>query len=137
MRPKRQLHLAIPYVLIASLFSTLTGAMAQYASSSLSVEMMVFGRMLLSLFVIAIWIEISRAVSWKQLLTTREWKIHLVRGLAGLGSIFFYYYSLKSLYLTDATLLFNTMPIFVPFVALIWRGIPIPHKIFGGLVWPF
>ncbi len=133
MRPKRQLHLAIPFMLIASLFGTLTGASAQYASSSLSVELMVFGRMLICLLSVVVWIEISRSVSWKSILKTREWKIHMVRGLCGLGGIFFYYYSLKSLYLTDATLLFNAMPIFVPFVAYFWRRIPIPHKIFWGI----
>ncbi|MBI2743926.1 MAG: DMT family transporter [Chlamydiales bacterium] len=133
MRPKTDLRFAIPCVLIASFFSAATGAVAKYASPTLSIELMVFGRMLLSLIVIGLWIEFSRPVSWKEKLKTREWPVHTVRGIFGLGSVFFYYYSLKHLFLTDATLLFNVMPIFVPFVAFVWRRIPMPHQIFWGI----
>lgn len=137
MRPKTELGLAIPFVLIASLFSAATGAVAKYASPFVPVEIMVFARMLLSLMIMGLWIELRRSVGkqtgWKEKLYTKEWKIHLVRGLFGLGGITFYYYSLKSLTLTDATLLFNVMPIFVPFVAFFWKRIPMPHQIFWGI----
>lgn len=133
MRPKTQLAFALPCVLFASLFTAAGGAVVKYTADLLSTEMVVFARMFVSLLFLAGWIEISRDRPWKEKLRTAEWKTHLIRGVFGLTTLFLYFYSLKFLYLADATLFYNTMPIFVPLVAFFWKKIPIPHRIFWGI----
>jgi drug/metabolite transporter (DMT)-like permease len=133
IRPETKLQKGILCISGAATCAAILGAYVKYASSTISTEMMVFGRMLLSFLMIIVWIEISRPTSWKEKLKTREWKIQLARGLAGLVSIFLYFYALKYLSLANAMLLFNTMPLFVPIVAYFWKRIPIPHKIFWGI----
>lgn len=133
MKPKTQLSFALPCVLFASLFTAANGAVVKYTSDLFSTEMIVFARMFVSFLLLTGWIELSRDKSWKEKLKTAEWKTHLIRGIFGLSTLFLYFYSLRFLYLADATLLYNTMPIFVPLVAFFWKKIPIPHRIFWGI----
>lgn len=46
--------------------------------------------------------------------------LHLFRALCGVGSIYCFFYSVKHLVLVDALLLFNTLPLFIPLVLLVW-----------------
>ncbi|MFI5333970.1 MAG: DMT family transporter [Chlamydiales bacterium] len=133
LKPKTQLASALTCAWIASLFSAASGAIVKYSSNLFSTEIVLLARMLVSLLLLCVWIEWSRKSSWKEQLKTSEWKTHLIRGAAGLTTLFLYFYSLRFLSLADTTLLYNTMPIFVPLVAYVWRRIPIPHQIFWGI----
>ncbi len=133
IRPKTQLSSALICVVIASFFTAASAAIVKFTSALLSTELVVLGRMVVSFLLLCAWIEWSRKTTWKEQLKTAEWKTHLIRGASGLTTLFLYLYSIRFLSLADATLLYNTMPIFVPIVAYIWRRIPIPHRIFWGI----
>ena len=59
--------------------------------------------------------------------------MHLVRGAAALCALFLFFSSLKFLDLSDAVLLSNTMPIFIPFILYFWKGVPIQHRLWWGI----
>lgn len=125
-RPKTHFKLAIFFMLLGALFNALMGAVVKLASPTLSPETMVFVRNLICLVLIFPWINLKH-------LAFHNWKLQLIRGAFGLTSILLYFYSLRFLSLSDATLLFNTMPIFVPLVAYLWKRIPMQHNLWWGL----
>ena len=53
-------------------------------------------------------------------LATRVPQLHLLRGLAGLGAMYCFYYAVARMHLGEAMLLKMTAPLFIPFVALFW-----------------
>jgi drug/metabolite transporter (DMT)-like permease len=66
-------------------------------------------------------------------LKTRDFRGHLVRGLAGLGSMYCFFYALARLRLADAVLLNQSLPLFLPPVERIWLGEPLPRRLWGVL----
>jgi drug/metabolite transporter (DMT)-like permease len=70
---------------------------------------------------------------WSQIKTKRLW-MHFTRAFFGLAGSFIYFYMLKVASLTLATLLFFTVPLFMPLVAFFWRGDRLPHLSWIGLL---
>lgn len=137
-RPESKIGLAIGLMIIAAFFNALMAATAKFATGVTSTDMMLFWRNLICWFLLFPWLLWGKPhYPLARKLHTTEWKMHFIRGLCGLGSVFLYFYSLKSLTLTDATLLFNTMPIFVPIVGYLWKGFRIPHQIWAGFIIAF
>src|SRR5579872_2326374 len=62
------------------------------------------------------WIVIHKKIglSWKKILH------HLLRSLAGLTSMYCYFYAIKNLPLVNALTLSNTSPLFMPLIVLVW-----------------
>ena len=61
-------------------------------------------------------------------LKTKKFPILLLRGLGGVTAVFLFYYIVKKISLVNSTLLLNTYPLFVPFIALFWFRKKIPLK---------
>lgn len=133
-RPPKRLKIAIPLILFSALFSALMGATVKLTSSDVTPEANVFWRNAISLLLlIPFFFRSKHRSSLKKLLTTQEWRIHFVRGLANFGAILLFFYSLQFLNLANANLLFNTVPIFVPIVVYLWKGILIDHRLWVGI----
>jgi len=133
-RPKKRLKFAIPLILLASIFMALMGATVKFGSANLTAESMVFWRNFVSMIILLPWLLFyppKGALPKK--IKTKQWRIHLVRGVCSFFAAFLYFYSLKFLDLTSATLLFNTIPIFVPIIVFIWKKIIIQHRLWWAI----
>jgi drug/metabolite transporter (DMT)-like permease len=134
IRPKTNLRLAIPAVLVASLFNALMGMIVKISSSSLSTSSMITWRNLINLMFILPWLLwIPPRGHLIEKVKTHQIGMHLIRACSGLTSVFLYFYSLKYLLISDATLLFNTFPIFIPIVAYLWRRTRTPPMMWWGI----
>lgn len=127
-RPARQSAKGISLFILAALFMALMGLSAKELSHTRTVEAMIFWRNLIGLILLSPWLLLH-----KQSLKTKEIKVHLVRGITNYLAIFFYFLSLNYLPLSNATLLFNTIPIFIPIVAYLWQRIVIHKRLWWGL----
>jgi drug/metabolite transporter (DMT)-like permease len=54
---------------------------------------------------------------------------HLIRSLAGIASMYFFFYTLAHMRLADAVLLNYSLPLFMPFVESAWLGEEFPRKL--------
>ena len=52
---------------------------------------------------------------------------HLIRSLAGIASMYCFFYTLAHMRLADAVLLNYSLPIFMPFVESVWLGEEFPR----------
>ncbi len=92
------------------------GASIRFAAQTLPNEMVVFLRNLLGISLLLPWFWYQGPAS----LATRVPHLHLLRGLAGLGAMYCFYYAIVHMHLGEAMLLKMTAPLFIPFVALFW-----------------
>jgi len=70
-------------------------------------------------------------------LHTRDVPGHLVRGLSGLASMYFFFYAIAHLRLADAVLLNQSVPLFIPLVGSLWLGETFPSRMWGVLALGF
>ena len=115
--------------MMASSFAfTLMGVCIQICARTLPNGMVVFFRNFSGLvFLSPIVMQGGFAV-----LKTSHFKEHVLRGTAGLTSMYCFFYALGHLRLADATLLNYTLPLFIPLVEAAWLREPMPRK----LAWP-
>jgi drug/metabolite transporter (DMT)-like permease len=66
-------------------------------------------------------------------LKTKHFKQHLVRGIAGLSSMYCFFYAISQMRLADAVLLNYTLPLFIPVVEALWLGEPFPVRLAAPL----
>ena len=135
LRPKTHLIPAIIAIITASFFNALMGAVVKYASSGITVEAMTFWRNFICLIIVFPWLShmAHGLPSVAPMMKPKNLKMHLIRGLCGLSGIYLFFISLQFLSLTDATLLANTIPIFIPITAYVWKRIPIIHSLWWGI----
>jgi drug/metabolite transporter (DMT)-like permease len=62
-------------------------------------------------------------------LRTGRVREHLIRSLAGIASMYFFFYTLAHMRLADAVLLNYSLPLFMPFVESAWQGEEFPRKL--------
>jgi drug/metabolite transporter (DMT)-like permease len=62
-------------------------------------------------------------------LRTAHVRDHLVRSLAGIASMYCFFYTLAHMRLADAVLLNYSLPLFMPFVESVWLGEDFPRKL--------
>jgi drug/metabolite transporter (DMT)-like permease len=105
------------------------GAAIKVASHELSIATVVFFRNAVGLAVLLPWLLPQGPAG----LATRDLRGHLGRGLAGLGSMYFFFYAIARLRLADAVLLYQSTPLFLPLVERLWLGEPIPRRLAGVL----
>ncbi|MBX3720134.1 MAG: DMT family transporter [Parachlamydiales bacterium] len=133
-RLPRKTARAIPLVIGASLFVALMGAVVKFLSQQITTESLLFWRNTVSLIILYPFIlRGAKGGRVAESLKTKEWKLQLVRGIASYFAVYFFFFSLKYLDLTDSVLLFNTIPIFIPIVALLWKRILIVHRLWWGI----
>jgi len=118
----------------ASLTFALLGAIIKVVSTSLSNEMIVFFRNFCSLFFILPWIWCSSPAGGVR---TAYFPLHLLRSMAGLAGMYCFFYTIAHLRLSEAFLLMATAPLFIPIIAYVWLGEPVPRKVRGAIILGF
>ncbi|MFZ0565016.1 MAG: DMT family transporter [Chlamydiales bacterium] len=93
-------------------------------------EQLVFVRNFVCLIVLIPWLVLPKPKSLK----TTVFKNHFIRASAGLLNMYCFFYSIPYLTLTDAVLLNNTMPLFIPLIVWIWKREVISMKLIPGLL---
>lgn len=106
------------YIVAAELMFACMGATIRFLSVELNNGMLVFARNLVGLGLIMV---IASAPGWRGLRTEVP-HLHLLRGSAGLGAMYCFFYAIAHMPLANAMLLKLTAPLFMPLVALAWLG---------------
>ena len=114
-------------MIASALLFALMGAAIKVASRTLPNVHVVFFRSALGLVALLPWVA---SLGLAGLRTTR-WREHLIRGLAGLASMYCFFYALAHMRLPDAVLLNYSLPLFMPFVEAVWLGEPVPRRLWG------
>jgi len=116
-------------MLASAFFFAAMGLAVKLASRSLSNYAVVFFRNAVGLVTLLPWLG-GLGVRG---LATRDVRGHLIRSLAGLASMYCFFYAIAHLRLADAVLLNYSLPLFMPFIARVWLREPIPHGLWRGL----
>jgi drug/metabolite transporter (DMT)-like permease len=111
----------------SALMFALMGAAVKVASQTLSNAEVVFFRCVLGLVFLLPWIAPGGLAG----LRTTRWREHLIRGVAGLGTMACFFYAIAHMRLPDAVLLNYSLPLFMPFVEALWLGEPVPRRLWG------
>src|SRR5215510_3674497 len=116
-------------MLVSAFFFAAMGLAVKLASRSLSNSAVVFFRNAVGLITLLPWLGRLGVRN----LATRDVRGHLVRSLAGLASMYCFFYAIGHMRLADAVLLNYSLPLFMPFVAWVWLREPVPTRLFAPL----
>ena len=116
-------------MVVSALFFAAMGEAVKMASAHLSNAMVVFLRNALGLVVLLPW---ALRVGPRGLHTV-AWREHLVRGLAGLASMYCYFYAIAQLGLSEAIVLNYSLPLFVPLIARARLREEVPPRLWPAL----
>jgi drug/metabolite transporter (DMT)-like permease len=120
-------------MVLSSLFFAGMGLMVKVASESLPNTQVVFFRNVLGLLALLPWmLRLGRAG-----LSTSHLKEHLVRGLAGLGSMYCFFFAIAHMRLAEAVLLNYSIPLFMPFIEEAWLGERFSRRLWGPIAMGF
>lgn len=131
MRPVSNVRLAIPAVLFACFIYAILSAVVKEELTHLSVPGILFWRYLISIVLFVPWMVYQTRHTGCDLKPT-SFKLYWLRVGCTLASIYFYCAALKSLSIGMTSLLYNTMPLFIPLVGRVWKKIPINHQLWWG-----
>ena len=120
-------------MILSSLAFAVMGVCIQICAQTLPNGMVVFFRNLSGLVFLSP-LLLSGGLA---MLKTTHLRQHLVRGVAGLTSMYCFFYAIGHMPLADAILLNYTLPLFIPVVESIWLGEPFPLKLAAPLVLGF
>ncbi len=104
------------FIVAAELMFALMGASIRQVSGDLNNGIVVFARNLVGLLLLA---TLTSRTGVRGLQTAVP-HLHLLRGLAGLGAMYCFFYAIAHMPLADAMLLKLSAPLFMPLVALLW-----------------
>ncbi|HPR56200.1 MAG TPA: DMT family transporter [Deltaproteobacteria bacterium] len=113
-------------ILGASLMFALIGALVRAASTTLPNEVVVFFR---NVLVLVFLMPIFAARRSLPVVTSGKMHLHVLRALAGLVSMYCYFYSLAHMKLAEAVLLSYTSPLIIPVIAFIWLHEPLGRRV--------
>ena len=125
--PDDDLPRAARTMLGASLLFAAMGLTVKIASGELPNTAVVFFRNAFGLLALLPWL---RGLGVRGLGTRRPGQ-HLLRGLAGLGSMYCFFFAIARLPLAEAVLLNYTLPLYMPLIERVWLQEPMPAR-----VWP-
>ncbi len=125
-RKTQNLLLGALLIFIAATAYAFMGALVKFGGK-VSDEQLVFMRNAVCLIIILPWVL-------NKPLKTKVFPRHLFRAAAGLLNMYCFFYAIRYIRLTDAMVLNNTMPLFIPFVLWIWKKQKIRLKLVPGLV---
>lgn len=123
---------AVPYMIAAALCVSLSGMALRVASGDFDVPTLILFRTGISLIYICLFTR-----SFLSLFPTKQLKTHLIRGVIGTSSMFAMYYGMTMVSLTNALTLYLTAPLFLPFIAYLWKGVKIDHALWPGIILAF
>ncbi len=104
------------YIIAAELMFVSMGASVRQASVELNNSMIVFARNVVGLlFVLPILLRLGVSS-----LYTKLPYLHLLRGFAGTGAMYCFYYAIAHMPMANAMLLKLSAPLFMPLIALFW-----------------
>ncbi|MDJ0861560.1 MAG: DMT family transporter [Gammaproteobacteria bacterium] len=125
-------HALAPKLLLAALLAVAAelmfasmGATIKVLSEQLPSASVVFFRNLLGLALVLPWLLKSGTRS----LGTDHPRLHILRGLAGLGAMYCFFHAIAHMPLAEAMLLKVSAPLFIPIIALLWLAEYVPNKV--------
>jgi drug/metabolite transporter (DMT)-like permease len=124
------LRRAALFMVAAAFLFSLMGLGVKLASARLPNAMVVFFRNALSLLALLPWALRQEHGA----LRTTHLPEHLVRGIAGLLSMYCFFYALAHLRLADAVLLNYSLPLFMPFVESLWLKEAFPRRLWTPIL---
>src|SRR5437868_7793564 len=127
MGHERDLRRGAAYMVVSALFFAFMSVAVKVASAALPNVVVVFFRSATGLVALLPWIV-------GQDLRTQHFREHLVRSLAGIASMYCFFYALGHMRLADAVLLNYSLPLFMPFVESAWLGEAFPRQLWIPLV---
>jgi len=113
----------------ALLMATL-GSLVKSVTTQLPIDTIVFYRSLFGLLILLPWVLRHGPRG----LSTPVLRLHLLRGLFGLGAMYGYFFALSRIPLAEAVLLTFSAPLFIPFVARLWIAEPLTNRIVAATV---
>lgn len=119
------------YVLSASFVFAILGALVKVVSSSLPNEMVVFFRNVCALIFTLPWFWYSRPSGG---IRTGCFRLHLLRGITGLGAMYCFFYAIAHMQLSEAYLLIATAPLFIPVIAYVWMREPVTRNVRRAII---
>jgi drug/metabolite transporter (DMT)-like permease len=120
------------WMLVAGFFFAVMGICVKLGSSEFSALELVFYRSLFGLVFIAGIIKVRGGT-----LATTHGRMHVSRGLSGLASLSFYFYSLTQLPVATAVTLNYTSPMFLALVTVLWYRERVRPQIFIAILLGF
>jgi drug/metabolite transporter (DMT)-like permease len=126
---RTDLRRAAAYMVGAALLFAAMGAGVKAASRELPNSMVVFFRNAVGLLTLLPWLLRGGLGN----LRTSRLGEHVVRAVAGLLAMVFFFYGIAHLRLGDAMLLNQSVPLFLPFVESFWLKEPVPHRVFAPI----
>lgn len=127
---KNDLPRAAAFMVASAFLFAGMGVTVKLASQHLSNALVVFFRSALGLLMLLPWLLRLGGGGLK----TRHLGEHLVRGLAGLGAMYCFFYAIGRMRLADAVLLNYSLPLFVPFIESAWLGEPFERPLWPGIL---
>lgn len=115
------------FIFLAAIAYASMGALVKFGKK-IPDEQLVFMRNFICLICLAPWLLIP-----PKSIKTQEIKTHTIRAIAGLLNMYCFFISIRYIILTDAMLLNNTMPLFLPLIQLVWHKEKFPLKLIPGL----
>lgn len=103
-------------IITAEFMFALMGATIRQLAADLDIAMIVFARNLVGLGIV---IGLSARTGLGDLATQIP-ALHLLRGVAGIGAMYCFFFAIANMPLAEAMLLKLTAPLFMPLVALLW-----------------
>ncbi len=133
MHHGHNLKKGIIYILIAWLLFTLMTIATRYASVRISIPTVLLFQNAIGFISVLPWLGVH---GWG-LLHTERFGLILLRSLVSVVAIAFSFFAVQRTSLVDTMLLQNASPLWLPFVVLLWRKIPINHSLWPGLIGGF
>lgn len=125
---------AVTATLTGFFFLALVGLLVKLEiRAGASIEWIVFMQYLVSLFIITLIASRNKFLDLK----TSKFRYHLIRGVFGVMAFTLFVTSVSEIPLVNANLLFNTTPIFIPVISMIWLKSKIDKKIWWGILLGF
>ena len=118
-------NLAALLLLGSSFLFASAGAAVKLASAQATNQMVVFFRSFFGLVALIPWLVRGGSAALRTPYPRRQ----VTRALAGLAAMYCFFYAIAHLPLGEAMLLNYSSPLFIPFIAWLWIGEPIPARI--------
>ena len=118
-------NFAATLLLGSSFLFASAGATVKLASAQATNEMVVFFRSFVGLVALIPWLVRGGSAALRTPYPRRQ----VTRALAGLAAMYCFFYAIAHLPLGEAMLLNYSSPLFIPFIAWLWIGEPIPARI--------
>lgn len=128
--------IGIFFVICACFFNACMATMVKIIVTNYPVpnQVLVFTRFGISFLLILPLLLLPKNRPVRKVLKVQIWQPHAVRICFGILALYSYFYAIQHIALSNAVLLMNTAPLFIPFVLWVWRGVIIPGKLWWGLI---